>query len=123
VLYGKLAASMHTGGTTSWSDLGLPVDPLLRTSSSSQLPLPIGYQASVSVAGRTVALAVVVIEGILPVLVRLVEKIWRWEFVDLATCWYLKTQGMTPSYLLLTMRFMSTSPFHEHRESPQQLTT
>jgi len=69
---------MHTGGTTSWSDLELPVDPLLGTSSSSsslilpQLPLPLGSQAPI--AARVVAPAVVVIEGIPPVSVKLVEK-------------------------------------------------
>ena len=33
---------------------------------------------------RTAALAVVVIEGIPPISVKIVEKIRRWEFVDLA---------------------------------------
>lgn len=74
------------GATSSWSTLGLPVDPLLGCSSSGanlpQLPLPLGHQATV--VARTAAPAVVVIEGIPPISVKTVEKIRRWEFVDLA---------------------------------------
>jgi len=96
--------------------LGLPVDPLLGISSSSIIidPSPTSFATRISGFSCRRGTAVVVIEGIPPVSVKLVEK-----FGDgsLQTCWYLKTQGMTPFYLL-TMRFMNTNPFHEHRESP-----
>lgn len=75
---------MYTGGAASrWSNLGLPVDPLLGTASPTlpHLPLPLGSLEST--AAKTTAPSVVVTEGIPPVSVKVVERIRRWEFVEL----------------------------------------
>lgn len=72
------------GETGSYARLGLPVDPLLGTAyaSSIQLPLPLGTHPEI--VARTAAPSVVIVEGIPPIPVKLVEKIRRWEFIDLA---------------------------------------
>ena len=60
------------------------MDPQLGADSLTlpQLPLPLGSLAST--VARTAAPSVVVTEGIPPVSVKMVERIHRWEFVELA---------------------------------------
>ena len=67
-----------------WSSLGLPVDSRLGADllTLPQLAMPLGSLPST--IARTTALSVVVIEGIPPISVKMVERIRQWEFVDLA---------------------------------------
>ena len=60
------------------------VDPLLGTAydSSPQLPLPLGTHPEI--VAKTAAPSIVIAEGIPPIPVKLVEKIRRWEFIDLS---------------------------------------
>ena len=64
--------------------LGLPVDPLLGTANNSSLQLPVPLGTHPEVVAKTAAPSVVISEGIPPISVKLVEKIRRWEFIDLA---------------------------------------
>ena len=76
---------MFTGGAaTRWSNLGLPVDPLLGTASPTVPHLPLLLGPMASTVARTAALSVVITEGIPPVSFKVVEMIRRWEFVELA---------------------------------------
>ena len=61
--------------------LGLPVDPLLGTANNSSLQLPVPLGTHPEVVAKTAAPSVLISEGIPP---KLVEKIRRWEFIDLA---------------------------------------
>ena len=73
-----------TGSTsTTWSNLSLPVDSRLGANilTLPQLALPLGFLPSA--VAKAAAPSVVVDEGIPPIPVKMVERIRRWEFVEL----------------------------------------
>jgi len=81
-----LPFSLYAGGPARWSNLRLPVDPLLGSSSSQTLPsLPLLLGPQASLVARTAFPAVVVTEGIPPVSLKVIERVRWWEYVDLAT--------------------------------------
>ena len=76
----------HAGGPSIYSRLGLPVDPLLGTANTSTLspPLTLPLGTATELIAKTAAPSVVITEGIPPISVKMIEKICRWEFIDLS---------------------------------------
>ena len=74
----------HAGSHGSYTSLGLPVDPLLGTANNSSLQLPVPLGTHPEVVAKTAVPSVVISEGIPPTSVKIIEKIRRWEFIDLA---------------------------------------
>ena len=74
----------HAGSHGLYTSLGLPVDPLLGKANNLSLQLPVPLGTHPEVVAKTAAPFVVISEGIPPISVKIVEKIRRWEFIDLA---------------------------------------
>lgn len=106
------------GNSGSYTRLGLPVDPLLGTAyaSSPQLPLPLGTHPEI--VAKTAAPSIVITEGIPPIPVKLVEKIRRWEFIDLAKLLVnQETQPEQPTILIGGQLVALESPVKSQRKA------